>query len=300
MKLRLSFFSICAMLLVAGALFTSCTQTDTPGTGTGGYHDTYADISVTPGTTYVFNISGGSANSVITGVSAYNTGVVRVYWSRAASDSAKITPTATPGSTGSGIVWAGVTGGGLFRVYETADVDASHPSGLILGPTPHTASLTGAEKSKIDLVLQTDNTIGTPFLSLVSADLNATNTRSAKFGFTSPTTYFKGGLAAQSFSSGDLSAVIGANNFFDITALHSDSASAVIVVRTADNNYSRVEIVPQSTSTFGGVSGHFLWGDTGGASSRRFIDVNVTYNPTTNSPYAAIFDTKDARLAYAD
>jgi len=96
MKLRLLSFSLCAILLAAGALFTSCTNTTTPGTTTQGYFDVSADISgLNLGQRYTFNVTGGASGTRITGVSAYTstgaTGTVRVFWTRAAGDSSQVT-----------------------------------------------------------------------------------------------------------------------------------------------------------------------------------------------------------------
>src|SRR6185369_9180790 len=114
----------------------------------------------------------------------------------------KINPVATPGSSGTGIVWAAVTGGGTFRLYESAAPSATGPSGLILGPTPGTTSISGS--SNADLVLQTNNSIAFPYLTITTGKALSINNRDADFGFTSPTAYFAGGLAAQMFSGGDL------------------------------------------------------------------------------------------------
>ncbi|MEI8134898.1 MAG: hypothetical protein WCH46_07435 [bacterium] len=305
MKLRGFSLSLCAILIVSAALLSSCTQTDTPGTGTA-FTDTYADVSgLTVGQTYKFNITGGAAGTKIAGVSAYATGTVRVFWTRASGDSSQIT-VVTNSTASDAISWAAVTGSATIRLYESADLDPTHASGLVLSGAsgPHSASISGAEKANIDLVLHTEPAIALPQLSLVSAKdgIASGNTRNSAFGFTSPTAYFRGGLSAQIFGAGDLSTIVNAsNNFADITATHSDSASLVLVVKTQDNNYARIEVVAQAAkTTFGGVSGHFLWGDTGGATSFRYIDVKVTYNPTVNSPYAAIpSKKKDMRLAYS-
>ena len=305
MKLRLSFFSICAMLLFAGALFTSCTQTTTPGSTTTAHTDTWRDMNgLTVGQTYQFSVTGSSPSTMITGVSSWKDGTVRVFWSRGLGDSSDVVVN-TSGSTSPSISWAAVTSNTLtLRLYETAAPSNVGPSGLVLGPNPRVVTLTGADKDNIDLVLQSDQNIpsGAPYIALVSADLNATNNRSAKFGFPIPAsgTYVKGGLAAQMFSTGDLTGLMTTINAFDILASHADSSSAVFIVRTSDSHYSRVEIVPQPTAKVNNVSGNYLWGETIDPKHYRFIDVNVTYNITAGSAYAAIFNAKDASLAFAD
>jgi hypothetical protein len=297
MKLRLLSFSLGALLLAAGAFITGCTQTDTPGTGSSNYTDTYGDISgLTVGQTYQFGISGGNSGTMITGVSSYSgtatSGTVRVFWSRASGDSNRITPTATVGSTAGSniIVWAPASSSGTFRLYETADPSSSHPSGLVLGTTAHTASISGAEASNLDLVLGTDASQPTtqPGLSLVSPDdgrsLIPVGVSVKSTDFASSADIVKGGLPMDKLSS---SITFSASGSYDISSAFRDSSSAIIAVRTQDGHYARVEIVPQAASTtFQGNTGHFLWGDTGGLPSYRFVDLNVTYQPTANLAYA--------------
>jgi len=300
MKLRLFSLSV-ALLFAASALFTSCTQTDQPGTATG-YHEGYQDISgLTVGQTYKFGISGGASGGHITGVSSYATGFVRVFYTRAAGDSAQIT--VTQNSTASdAITWAPATGSSKLRLYESAAPSSVGPSGLILGPTASTTSISGG--SNADLVLQTNNNITFPFLTITTGKAMGINSRDADFGIPA-NAKIKGGLAMQQ-NSAALSSVISNNppNFMDIdqnATLIFDSSSFVFVVHElSDNHWARVEVAPQeAVTTVNSNSGHYLWGDTGGANSYRFIDVYVTYDPTANQPYAANpVARKNALLAY--
>lgn len=271
------------MLLLAGAFFTSCTQTDSPPETNTKYTDTYADVSgLTDGQKYQFSVTSSNTNTAISGVSSYKSGTVRVFWTRAAGDSSKVTvSSSSPGSL-TFIEWAPATSGGIFRLYETADLTAGHPSGLVLGPTPMVLSVGDANAATmIDAVLATDNTIATPFISLVAPNVAGSqvtgSNRSTRFSTTASAV--NGGLAMQSLNADFASQVSATRNYFDITPTTHNGSSEIVYAKTIDNHYSRIEIIPQATSTFGGVSGNFLWGD-GGTPSRRFIDVNVTYQPT--------------------
>ena len=94
MKLRSSFLSISAMLLIAGAIFTSCTQTDTPG---GTVSRGTPVLSIAGSTTldvtglsdnqlYEFTVVGTTSGATITGFSSYANSTIKVFWTRGSGD----------------------------------------------------------------------------------------------------------------------------------------------------------------------------------------------------------------------
>lgn len=282
MKLRLSFFSACVMLLLAGAFFTSCTQTDTPPET---LYDSFQDVNgLTVGTTYQFSVQGTSTATAITGVSSYKSGTVRVFYHHPASDTVVTVKSSAPGSLTS-IAWKPAVGSAVLRVYETADLTGGHFSGLVLGPTPMTMSVgNAAAATSVDMVLATDNTLPLPSISLIAPTVTGSmitgSTRETRFSTSG--VIIKGGLAMHSLNADFSSQVSATRNYYDITSATHDGSSEIVYVKTADNNYSRIEIVPQPAKDFGTppVNGQYLWGDTGGTNSRRFVDVIVTYQPT--------------------
>jgi len=300
MKLRISFFLACAVLISAASLFTSCTPTDTPPTTTTANTDTWRDVSgLTDGTTYKFNITGGSsASTKIVGVSSYTSGTVRVFWTRGAGDSSAITVVSN--STASdAITWAAASGdiSKTYRLYETSAPSSVGPSGLILGPTTKTASVTASDASTtIDIVLATISG-NAPAISLQSADVQGSQVTppARKTAFSDNPYNIPGGLQMDHYSSSQTTLFTSNANFADIDPRIHDSSSMILVLRTADGNYARVEVVPQAALTsfdINGVptSGHYLWGDTDPAhpsTSKRFVDVKVTYQPTKLIGYAS-------------
>jgi hypothetical protein len=291
MKLRLLSLALCAMLAL-GALITSCTNTTTPGTTTQGYHDSSADVvGLNNGTTYQFNITGGASGTKIKGVSSWTNGTVRVFWSRAAGDSNQITVVQNS-TTPDAITWApasrttGPNPDGTFRIYETADAATGHPSGLILGPITSTLSVGDVSAATtIDLVLATDTSRLPPSLVLVSADdsrsLIKGTPRVADFG---QVDFVTGGLAMDYLNASLINIPSGASSAGSfIIPTGTSGRSAVVPIRTADNQYARVEIIPQASNS------NALWGNTGVVgtpSNRYYIDVNVTYQTGQHLPYA--------------
>jgi hypothetical protein len=284
MKLSLLSLSLCAMI-AASTLLTSCSDTTSPTTVTA-YHDSTADVTgLTAGTVYYFNISGGASGSRIKGVSSYTNGTVRVFWTRAVGDTNQILAVNKATSTASDdIAWSAANLTTAIRLYETADVTAGHPSGLVLGNTSSSLSIGDASAAtKIDLVLATDPSASSPapHLVLVSADdalakISGTP-RSADFGHVDLVT---GGLINDylnaSLTTIDSNAATSAGAY--IIPQVNNGRSAVVPIRTADRHYARVEIIPQASNANG------LFALTSGA--RYYIDVNVTYQPVAYRGYA--------------
>ncbi|MEP7234669.1 MAG: hypothetical protein ABI778_05170 [Ignavibacteriota bacterium] len=302
MKLRLLSFSASAMLLAAGAFFSGCTPTDSPSTGDGTTKvasasgtDTYLDITgLSANTQYEFKVVGSSSTTTITGFSSYTNNTIRVFWSRGAGDVTPDTVVYKAASTADAgfYLWATAdmtvtpNPSGIFRIYETADLAAGHGSGLILGPTTKVVSISGADKPNVDLLLLTDNSVAAPFLTLISADASGLITPGHTTLLGDNPYNVAGGLAMQHSLTDISSKFLTSANYEVIRSNIFDNSSIVLYVKTSDNHYARLEIVPQTVkTTFNGNSGNFLWGDTGGTPSTRFIDVKVTYQPTTNWGY---------------
>jgi hypothetical protein len=308
MKLRLLSFSLSALILTAGALFTSCTQTNTPATTTtddrskviSSSTDTYTDVSALSDTSlYEFTVAGSTSATVLTGFSSYTNGTIRVFWTRGSGDAGADTvyykkATGTTADAGYKL-WAtadettGPNSDGTFRIYETSDPASGHPSGLILGPTTSTLSVGDASAAvRIDVVLATDNSAGSvaPHLALVSADDNRSlitgTPRAADFGSTDLIT---GGIDLD-FLSTDITGIPSGPTSAGSWAIPANNLgkSAVVPIRTADNHYARVEIIPQTGN------GGLLFGNTGipgTPTNKYFVDVKVVYQQKAGWGYVA-------------
>ncbi|MDP4221500.1 MAG: hypothetical protein Q8916_08505 [Bacteroidota bacterium] len=296
MKLRLSFFALGATLLLAGTLLTGCTQTTTPTTTdnrskvVSSSTDTYIDVTgLSDNQLYEFTVAGSSSSTALTGFSSYQNGTIRVFWTRGAGDASADTVyyrTATGSTASAGYhLWAtAIRSTSTLRVFETAD--PTDPSGLILGPTAKTTSISGSDKMSIDLVLATVNNTppGYPFLSLQAADVIGGVGVGAKADTVSNPRQVLGGLAMDQSLTGTFTKGTFPRYVDLVSNIH--DISYVFDVRTYDDHAARVEIVPQAAlTTVNGTAGHYLWGDTGGTPSYRYIDVNVTYQPTVGWNY---------------
>ena len=172
------------------------------------------------------------------------------------------------------IIWGTATRSGTLTIFETGD--PGNPSGLILGPIARVVSTKGADSSKIDLVLASRADVPNPFISLQTAS-------GAKSGIffgrkTLVDDYFEvaGGLDKDFYKSGfSTPASDGFSGFGAVTS----GNPVVMVVKTTDGNYARIEILPQA------LNGNKLWKIVG-AGPYRAIEVIVSYQPTANAPYA--------------
>ncbi len=290
MKIRLSLLSLCATFLLASILISSCTQTNTPPVPDNrskvisSSTDIWIDVTGLSDSLYEFTVTGNSSLTVLTGFSSYQNGTIRVFWNRGSGDTGADTvfyrtTTSTTASAGY-YVWApairptGSNPDGSFRLFETSAPASVGPSGLILsGATTRTAAISSPDSTNVDLILETYPQSGAlPFLSLDAADV-LIGTSTHKTIFADHDFLVTGGLANQ-HNSTDVSGTFSlqANTTTDFTG--NNGESLVLVVRTSDNHYARVEIEPQPNG--------FLWGDTnaGSPTSKRYIDVFVVYQPT--------------------
>lgn len=291
-------------VFVAGSYLAGCTEEDGP-VGPGDDTTTYAkpsnlqvtSISATEikarwqrgagdvgvDTLIATPVGGGAEMKVVTAKSASDTSATLSGLSVGTQYDITVAAHGTNGRTAA-IRWATATRSGVITLYETADNTAGHNSGLVLGAnnetssTAHSASTIGAEKLDIDLVLATDNSLTLPFLSLQGADVTGSGIpggRVTRLG----NNYFivAGGLDFDFYAASIASEFTLGVNFFPV--LGAVSNPIILLVKTADNHYARVEIVPQSSG--------FLWKDVVvGSNSYRAIDVIVSYQPTTGVAYA--------------
>ena len=184
------------------------------------------------------------------------------------------------------VTWATATrsGPGFITLYETADNTNGHFSGLVLGPNPHGASITGAEKTFIDLVLASRSDLGSPFISLQAASVDSSGIiggRATKLGNSSFTV--GGGIDKDFYStgfSGEFSS--GINSFPYFNEVMVSDTTTIVLVKTADNHYARVEIQKQPSN------GNKLFKNITGSNGKpyRAIDVVVSYQPIIDAAYA--------------
>lgn len=292
MKIRNVFILMAA--LVSGLYFTGCTEEDGVPTGNPptsvqvtslggnsfGVRWTRATNDVGTNTIVATPSAGGAATEV-TGITT-SQGTITV----PSAGKYMISVKGNDGSNSIAVEWATANRSGVITLHETANPSAGYPSGLILGTpgeassTAHEASTEGAEQLAIDLVLATDNAQPLPHLSLQGADVlgsGITNGRATKVG-----------------KNGAFQVTLGLNGDYYGTGIDGEfdniinsqplpgtvSDPYIILVKTADlsPHYARVQIVPQGNG--------LLWKDvTVGANTYRAIDVIVSYQPMSLTPY---------------
>ncbi len=191
-----------------------------------------------------------------------------------------ISVTSSSGNSSPALEWATATRSGILTLFETATPnDATHHSGLVLGPVAHTAAIDGTEQSFVDLVLATDNVISLPFLSLQGANVAGSGIPSGRATLIGNNAFvLEAGLDGDFYTENFTNEFTLGYNSQPIPGTTSDPF--IILVRTADNHYARVQIVPQANG--------FLWKDvTVGGSTYRALDVIVSYQPIQNAAYAS-------------
>ncbi|HET6402767.1 MAG TPA: hypothetical protein VFH95_15390, partial [Candidatus Kapabacteria bacterium] len=72
---------------------------------------------------------------------------------------------------------------------------------------------------------------------------------------------------------------ITAGNTYDLPndAVYATKGSRVLLVKTQDGNFAKIEIVPDATT------GQLY----SGSGTNKYVTVNVSYQPTAGQPYAA-------------
>lgn len=293
MKIRNSLFLIAA--LVAGLYMTGCTEED--GTPTG---SAPTGVEVTSMANNTFGVrwtrasgdvgvnkiiatpSGGGTATEVTTTSTATSGTITV----PAAGRYNIMVQSSDGNNSTAVEWATAVRYGTeaapLRLWETADNTPGHPSGLILSTGTPTSILAG-NKLDIDVILMSDPLLPSlPYLSFQGADVNGSGglTRATRFG----NTYYvvAAGLDGDYYSSsfaGEIKAVSDptAVNYFAIPQLASNPI--ILLARTADGHYARIEIVKQPTTGL-------LWGEDSTPQHNRFIDVVVSYQTIADLGYA--------------
>lgn len=293
MKIRNVF--ILMAVLVSGVYFTGCTEEDGVPTGNPptavqvtslggnafGVRWTRASGDVGTNTIVATPSAGGTATEV-TGITT-SQGTITV----PTAGKYVITVKGNDGSISTGVEWATANRSGVITLHETANNNSGYPSGLILG-TPGEASSTarahsteGVDQLKIDLVLATDNLLpGLPFLALQGADVIGSGIaggRATKVGNTA--FQVTAGLDGDFYGTGIDGDFSANRNSQPLPGTASDPY--IILVKTADAaaHYARVQIIPQ-------LGTGLLWKDVVvGGNSYRAIDVIVSYQPMSLTPY---------------
>lgn len=293
MKIRTTVLAFAALLIGASTFMVGCTTEDTVGGGT----DTRTKLTsstsavkmtvtgLTTNQLYAFSVSNGGYTTKIKGVAANDAASINVFWTRDPLDNGVDTvfyeAVSAPSTAANTITWATAAKTSSLSLYESADLTPGHNSGLVLGTTSTTASIAGTSGLGVDLILATDNTIPLPQIELRSPDAQLTGARTTYF---SNGAYMVGGGASNNFFTTDITNQIDTAspvNFYDIPAKGAaGSDSSAIILVSAQGHFARIEIVRDT------LTGK-LWRDTGGASSKRYIVVNVFYQPTTGWGYVS-------------
>ncbi len=293
MKLRTTVLAFAALLIGASTFMVGCTTEDTVGGGTDTRtklpsSSTAVKMTVTGLTSnqlYTFSVSSGNYTTKIKGVAANDAASINVFWTRDPLDTGvdtvfyeAVSAASTAANT---ITWATAAKTASLNLYESADLTPGHNSGLILGTTSTTGSISGTSGLGVDLILATDNTIPLPQLELRSPDAQLTNARTTYF---SNGAYMVGGGATNNYFTTNITSqinIVSPVNLYDIPAAGAvGSDSSAIILVSAQGHFARIEIVRDPATGK-------LWRDTGGASSKRYIVVNVFYQPTTGWGYVS-------------
>ena len=293
MKLRTTVLAFAALLIGASTFMVGCTTEDTVGGGTDTRtklpsSSTAVKMTVTGLATnqlYTFSVSSGNYTTKIKGVAANDAASINVFWTRDPLDMGVDTVfyalATTPSTVANTITWATAAKTTSLNLYESVDLTPGHNSGLVLGTTSTTASISGTSGLGVDLILVTDNTIPLPQIELRSPDAHLTGARTTYF---SNGAYIVGGGATNNYFTTDITSqvnIVAPVNYYDIPAsgiVGSDSSAIILV--SAQGHFARIEIVRDP------ITGK-LWRDTGGTSSKRYIVVNVFYQPTTGWGYVS-------------
>jgi hypothetical protein len=292
-------FSRLAVIAAVGFAFASCTQEETVATGNGptsvaansrsatsigvAWHRQSTDVTVD---TVIVMANGAVVKTQLTS-STDTTAVVEglslntLYTIYVGSQAGR---SATP------VTWATAIRTENLRLYETADNTAGHFSGLVLngndiglGPNAATVSVSASAPNRAfsDIIFASDTSNHTSFLTIVSpAVTTLSGIDAGKYTKFSNATQVAGGMNSIYYT-GDLRSTIttSGTNIINAIELNTTTSAQPLVfnVLTADNHFARVEVLPQASN------GGRLHGGTAGT---NYIDVSVSYQPLTNTPYA--------------
>jgi hypothetical protein len=285
MKLR---YSLMTLAVAMGLTFglSSCTEEDpiTPGVGvptdvmvntlnenqitatwTRSSDDVDADtlILIAPdGTEHNATAMGTTTTATVTGLSLGTVYTVKV---------------ASVGGRTAGFEWATAIRTTGLTIYETSGSGVGQPSGIALsynGAKSQALSINSVDSLKIDLVLATDPTADAAFLSLQGANVIGSQIPTGKSAQLGDTVFMvNGGLDADFYSSG-FSSRITTKKYFD--QFNRTGGSAVVLVKTMEGNYARVEVKEQANGKLFRMVG-----------SVKAVDLIVSYQPLGGKAYAS-------------
>lgn len=312
MKTLLTRFSLLAMLMATLGL-ASCTEEDGLGGGTSNSKVSVTSLSSTSigvrwtnptttdqivatptsgaGSPVTVNITGATGQGVLTGLTngqSYDIVVkngsetsAKVTWAPATRWPSEANPSAT------------------VRLFETAAPINVGPSGLIIDETGMRAvSTEGNEQTRIDLVLATQDPARVArdtIVSLVSPSISSESgiPGGRKTAFADKIFYVTGGLDNDYYTVA-LSTLVHpsqdlARNALDIVKMATNhegyNKSLILVLRTQDNHYARVEVLPQPAGS--PRAGQHYGIETITGNEYKFVDVRASYQLTTGLGYAS-------------
>jgi hypothetical protein len=184
---------------------------------------------------------------------------------------------ASQGGRSPAIEWATAIQTRNITLYETVGSLQTQPNGVALsynGGKAQALSINDPDSLKIDLVLATDPTADAAGLSLQGANVIGSQIPTGKSAQFSDTVFIvEGGLAADFYPSG-FSSRITAKRYFD--QFNSKGGSAIVLVKTMEGNYARIEVIPQADGKLFRMVG-----------SVKAIDLVVSYQPLVGKAYAS-------------
>lgn len=187
------------------------------------------------------------------------------------------------------IQWAPAFRTETFRLWETAAPIAVGASGVVFNNdgTFNVVSTESADSVNVDLVLATENNAGSDvFVALVSPSVTSRSGiqdgNSTVFADSVYLVSNAGGSALDNdFYTGPLSNLMSTANGQNLnrrtgTAISTNDA-VIAIIRTEDNHYARIEIIPQSNGQLYGAD----------ANGYKFTDIRMSFQTAQGVPYAA-------------
>jgi hypothetical protein len=181
------------------------------------------------------------------------------------------------GNRTTAIEWATAVRTENITIYETSGSGAGQPSGLALsynGGAATALSINSVDSLKIDLVLATDPSADAAFLSLQGANVVGSQIPTGKSAQLGDTVFIvDGGLDADYYSTG-FSSRITTKKYFD--QFSRTGGSAIVLVKTMEGNYARVEVKKQADGKLYKMVG-----------AVKAVDLEISYQPIVGKAYAA-------------
>jgi hypothetical protein len=300
-------FSRLALLAAIGFGFASCTTEDTVGPGNNGAGPlnvaANSRSATSIGVAWQRQTSDVTADTVVAmanGVEAQRVVVAApdttAVVNGLALNTLYVITVHSAAGVSSSVTWAPAIRTQTVRLYETADNAGGHFSGLVLngndiGQGPSAAAVSTADAApnhlSADVVFASDQSNTNSFLTIVSpAVTSISGIEAGKYSkFSSPYQDPVAGRATgmdQIYYTGDLRTTIATSGTSIVNAIELTTTTnenpLVFNVLTADNHFARVEVMPQPSN-----GGRLYAGSAG----QNYIDVMVSYQPLTNTPYAS-------------